>query len=254
MSEDPMVEEFFSELNDKYYPQVMTGLEMLEGDALGEGIEILARPLHTIKGVTGFMTGFEEASHFTHKIEDFLKKVQSGDVESSPENVTLLSRGVNMIFQVLEQLRDGDMDEEEKSEVLGLIDEASKSDLEESEISGAGVDVDMRDNVTIIRVKDPRVHLEGQFKPIISAILCIEPGGFHPARPGKGPDFRFRGLGRRGFDGHHLQDRRMQSVRRIPDEPLRLGLRPDHIRLHRRRNIFFHSLRGRHARQHHSVH
>ena len=176
MSEDPMVEEFFSELNDKYYPQVMTGLEMLEGDALAEGIEILTRPLHTIKGVTGFMTGFEEASHFTHKIEDFLKKVQSGDVNSSSENVTLLSRGVNMIFQVLEQLRDGDMDEEEKNEVLELIGEASKSDQEESEISGAGVDVEMRDNVTIIRVKDPRVHQEGQFKPIISAILGVEPG------------------------------------------------------------------------------
>ena len=176
MSEDPMIEEFFSEVNDKYYPQVMTGLDMLEGPELAEGIEILARPLHTIKGVTGFMAGFEEASHFTHKIEDFLKKVQSGEVESTSENVILLSRGVNMIFQVLEQLREGDLDQEEQEEVLGLIREASKSGQEVSEILGAGVDVETRDGVTIIRVKDPRVHLDGHFKPIISAILSIEPG------------------------------------------------------------------------------
>jgi len=176
MSEDPMVEEFFSEVNDKYYPQVMEGLEMLEGDSREEGIEILARPLHTIKGVTGFMAGFEEASHFTHKIEDFLKKVQAGEVEATDNNVTLLSRGVNMIFQVLEQLRDGNLDTEEQEEVLGLIQEASSSGQVETEAAGAGVDVETRDGVTILRVKDPRVHQEPHFKPIVSAILGVEPG------------------------------------------------------------------------------
>ena len=176
MNDDPMVEEFFSEVNDKYYPQVMEGLEMLEGAAVGEGIEILARPLHTIKGVTGFMAGFEPASHFTHKIEDFLKKVQAGEVESSTDNLTLLSRGINMIFQVLEQLRDGDVDEEEQEEVLSLIMDASSSSQGEAEVTGAGVEVEIRDGVTVIHVKDPRVHLEPQFKPILSAILSVEPG------------------------------------------------------------------------------
>lgn len=176
MSDDPMVEEFFSELNDKYYPQVMEGLDMLESDDLAEAIETLARPLHTIKGVTGFMPGFEPASHFTHKIEDFLKKVQAGEVESTPDNVTLLSRGVNMIFQVLEQLRDGDTDEEEQDEVLGLITEASSKGQSDDEVSGAGVSVETREGVTIIRVKDPRVHLESQYKPIMSSIMMIEPG------------------------------------------------------------------------------
>jgi anti-anti-sigma regulatory factor len=176
MHDDPMVEEFFSEVNDKYYPQVMEGLEMLEGSQVGEGIEILSRPLHTIKGVTGFMAGFEPASHFTHKIEDFLKKVQSGDVEPTQYNLTLLSRGINMIFQVLEQLRDDDVDTDEQEEVLGLITEASSKGQVEAEEVGAGVEVTARDGVTIIRVRDPRVHLDPQFKPIISAILSVEPG------------------------------------------------------------------------------
>ncbi|QJB58210.1 Hpt domain-containing protein [Pseudodesulfovibrio sp. zrk46] len=176
MSDDPMVEEFFSELNDKYYPQVMEGLEMLEGDDLAESIEILARPLHTIKGVTGFMPGFEPASHFTHKIEDFLKKVQAGEVEATSSNVVLLSRGVNMIFQVLEQLRDGIDDDEEQNEILDLIKEASSVGQDESQSVGAGVSVENRDGVTILRVKDPRVHLDTQFKPIMGAIMTVEPG------------------------------------------------------------------------------
>jgi len=176
MSDDPMVEEFFSELNDKYYPQVMEGLEMLEGADVADGIETLARPLHTIKGVTGFMAGFEPASHFTHKIEDFLKKVQAGEVESSSDNLTLLSRGVNMIFQVLEQLRDNNVDEEEQEEVLALIRDASSSGQGVAQAVGAGVSVDTRDGVTIIRVKDRRVHLEPHFKPIMGAIMMVEPG------------------------------------------------------------------------------
>ncbi|WP_285905530.1 Hpt domain-containing protein [Pseudodesulfovibrio pelocollis] len=176
MSDDPMVEEFFSEVNDKYYPQVMEGLELLEGGEVAQGVEILSRPLHTIKGVTGFMPGFEPASHFTHKIEDFLKKVQSGDVEPAQENLTLLSRGINMIFQVLEQLRDDTVDEEEQEEVLALIIEASASRQVGTETVGAGVEVAVRDTVTIIRVRDRRVHLEGHYKPIISAVLGVEPG------------------------------------------------------------------------------
>lgn len=176
MAEDPMIEEFFSEVNDKYYPQVMEGLEMLEGDELAEGIEILSRPLHTIKGVTGFMSGFEPASHFTHKIEDFLKKVQAGEVESSSSNITLLSRGINMIFQVLEQLRDDDVDEEEQDEILQLIVAASSSGQTEELACGAGVEVLVKNDITVIKVLDPRVHLEDHFKPIISAILGVEPG------------------------------------------------------------------------------
>jgi chemotaxis protein histidine kinase CheA len=176
MNDDPMVEEFFSEVNDKYYPQVMEGLNLLEGSQVEQGIEILARPLHTIKGVTGFMAGFEPASHFTHKIEDFLKKVQGGEVEPTTDNLTLLSRGINMIFQVLEQLRDDTVDEEEQAEVLGLISEASSSGKAEDVETGAGVEVEIREGVTVLRVRDPRVHHDPHYKPIISAILSVEPG------------------------------------------------------------------------------
>ncbi|WP_243547203.1 Hpt domain-containing protein [Pseudodesulfovibrio tunisiensis] len=176
MTDDPMVEEFFSEVNDKYYPQVMEGLELLDSGDVGQGIEILARPLHTIKGVTGFMAGYEEASGFTHKVEDFLKKVQAGEVEHTSENITLLSRSVNMIFQVLEMLRDGDTDREEQEEVLGLILTASTPAQSEAEVVLAGVEVEHRGDVHILRIQDKRIHLKVHRDMIVSEILSVEPG------------------------------------------------------------------------------
>ncbi len=178
MSEDDaLVDEFFSEVNDKYYPQVLEGIEMLEGGNVSEGIEILSRPLHTIKGVTGFMTGFEYASGFTHKVEDFLKKVQSGGVEQSPDNITLLSRAVNMIFQVVEQLKeDGVPDETEPNEVLEKIAEASGSGGGDEALAFDGVDTEEKNGALVLRIKDARVHFAAQRDLLTSAILKAEPG------------------------------------------------------------------------------
>lgn len=178
MSEDDaLVDEFFSEVNDKYYPQVLEAIDQLEGGDIVDGIEVLSRPLHTIKGVTGFMAGFEYASGFTHKVEDFLKKVQSGSVEQSPENITLLSRAVNMIFQVVEQIKeDGTPDETEPNEVLGEIDRASDSGGGEDSLHFDGVETEEKDGVLILRIKDARVHLAAQRELLTSAILKAEPG------------------------------------------------------------------------------
>lgn len=179
MSEDDaLVDEFFSEVNDKYYPQVLEGIEMLEGGDLNEGIEILSRPLHTIKGVTGFMAGFEYASGFTHKVEDFLKKVQAGSVEQSSENINLLSQAVNMIFQVVEQIHDdGTPNEEEPNEVLGKIDIASGSGGAEEALAFNGVATEEKQGALILRIQDARVHLGPQRELLTQAIITAEPGG-----------------------------------------------------------------------------
>ncbi|WP_319764928.1 Hpt domain-containing protein [Maridesulfovibrio sp.] len=127
MSEDDsLIEEFFSEVNDKYYPQVLEGIDLLDEQRIGEGIEVLSRPLHTIKGVTGFMSGFEPASTFTHKVEDFLKKMQAGEVESDLMQIALAIEAVNTIFMLIEQLRES-----------GRFDQSLTDDIE-ARLSGGG--------------------------------------------------------------------------------------------------------------------
>ena len=176
--DDAMVEEFFSEVNDKYYPQVLEGLELLERQEVAQGVEILARPLHTIKGVTGFMTGFESASRFTHKVEDYLKKIQSGEVDHSEHNVTLLSLGVNMIFTVIEQIRDqGAADETETSEMLELLRQASGSAEAATVSSGIRLEPSQRDGVLVLKVLGRRIHLQPEREVLAKAIAAVPQGG-----------------------------------------------------------------------------
>ncbi len=169
--DDAMVEEFFSELNDKYYPQVLEGLELLDGGEVAQGVEVLARPLHTIKGVSGFMSGFEAASKFTHKVEDYLKKIQSGDVDSGEENVGLLTKGVNMIFQVLEQIREtGTPDKEETEALLKEILERSAGKVKAKAETSECLEVELRDGVIVLRILAPRIHLEPERKKISTVL------------------------------------------------------------------------------------
>jgi hypothetical protein len=176
--DDAMVEEFFSEVNDKYSPQVMEGLGLLEAGDIPGGIEILARPLHTIKGVTGFMTGFEAASRFTHKVEDYLKKIQSGEVEPTEQNVTLLSLGVNMIFTVIEQIREqGAPDEAETTEMLELLRQASGPGGPTAAEAKARVEIEARDGIMVLRILARRIHLGPERDTLTRAVAAIPEGG-----------------------------------------------------------------------------
>ncbi len=163
MSNDPMVEEFFAELNDKYYPQVVLGLELLDNNQMQDAVETLSRPLHTIKGVAGFMAGFEEGSLFTHKVEDFLKAMQAGTIPDSEENLGLAARAVNMVFQVLEQLRDqGTLDQDETNEVLQLLLDAAPGDKISFKEASKCFVTEEHDGVTVISGRCRRIHTKAQ--------------------------------------------------------------------------------------------
>ncbi|MDY7000614.1 MAG: Hpt domain-containing protein [Thermodesulfobacteriota bacterium] len=171
MSDDSLFEEFHAELYDKYYPQIMEGVEAMERGDVESGIESFARPLHTIKGVTGFMAGFEEASKFTHKVESYLKKLQVNEIEHAPENVAAAVRAVNMIFQVIEQIREsGEPDEAETSEVLKLLESQTGVEADAGPSMDFEVKVESRKGVNIIHVGAPRIHLKTQLAPMIKAL------------------------------------------------------------------------------------
>ncbi|WP_320172575.1 histidine kinase [Maridesulfovibrio sp.] len=178
MSEDDsLVEEFFSEVNDKYYPQVLEGIDLLDEQCIEEGIEILSRPLHTIKGVTGFMSGFEPASAFTHKVESFLKKMQSGEVDRKLPQIALAIESVNSIFMLIEQLRE-----------TGSYDKAATDDIE-SRLSGEGspssvagpetgspVEVESLEDSEIVTVKARRLFHQDQLQALREKMDSMDAG------------------------------------------------------------------------------
>jgi len=172
---DALAEEFFAEVSDKYYPQVLEGLERLGAGEVAEGIEILARPLHTIKGVTGFMPGFEAASQFTHKVESFLKKLQAGTLEHSADNISLAGHGVNSVFAVIEQIRDqGAPDMAEIEAVCEVLLAASGEGQAQAQGAQAKcLAVEPAPAATVLRVLCPRIHMKSQADQIVGAILAL---------------------------------------------------------------------------------
>ncbi len=175
MSEDDsLVEEFFSEVNDKYYPQVLEGIDLLDEQRIGEGIEVLSRPLHTIKGVTGFMSGFEPASSFTHKVEDYLKKMQAGEVEHDLMQIALAIESVNSIFMLIEQLRES-----------GSYDKSLTDDIE-ARLSGDGqqsgaadesginpIEIENFPDAQIFTIKVSRIYSSEQLKMVEESLQAI---------------------------------------------------------------------------------
>lgn len=171
MHDDDQIEEFMGELYDKFYPQVMEGLELMQNGEVHEGIEVLSRPLHTIKGVTGFMGGFEAASGFTHKVESFLKKVQSGDVALDEAVQGAAISSVNMIFQVIEQIRDtGSGPQGEMDAVLERIRELSEPKQEADAAAEEGITLSVVEGVIVARISMARLHLPEQRQMLVDVL------------------------------------------------------------------------------------
>lgn len=172
---DALSEEFFAEVADKYYPQVLEGLEVLGAGDVGQGIEILARPLHTIKGVTGFMPGFEDASAITHKVESFLKKLQAGTLPHSQDNISLAVYGVNSVFAVIEQIRDrGEPDRAEMEAVASVLEAASGGPAKTAGHCGLNCVASSDENgAAVIALTCRRLHRKAERDQVVGAILSI---------------------------------------------------------------------------------
>lgn len=170
---DALSEEFFAEVADKYYPQVLEGLEVLGAGEVPQGIEILARPLHTIKGVTGFMPGFEDASAITHKVESFLKKLQAGTLPHSPDNISLAVHAVNSVFAVIEQIRDqGAPDKSEMDAVASVLEAASGGQTKTAGHCGQNcVASRMENGAAVVTLTCRRLHRKAERDQVVGVIL-----------------------------------------------------------------------------------
>src|SRR3989337_3391373 len=61
--------------------------------------------MHTLKGLSS-MVGFEKISALSHKLEDLLENLRSGQIERSAHLVDTLSEGVDMLTRLLTNISD----------------------------------------------------------------------------------------------------------------------------------------------------
>jgi chemotaxis protein histidine kinase CheA len=172
MDED-LLQGFFSDVEESFYPQVSEAMELVRASRISDGVDMMMRPLHTIKGTSAFLN-LGEVSRFTHAVEDLLKEVQSGSAKPDP---TLLVQAVDMVFNMLDSARrNAPLEETGYGAVLERLNDKSTARPAAAVADTGGLEAEHLEGVQVIRVRAPRVHLPSQYRPLLDALRALPDG------------------------------------------------------------------------------
>ena len=166
-----MLDEFYADV-DSLAEQVASGMESIKAGDVRGGIDVIMRPLHTIKGTTAFfgqsgMPEFSKVSTLAHRTEDLLKDIQSDKVAVTQAVAETLGEGTNAVFVSMETIRGGETLDE--AALKGLVET-----LEQARSGGdERIPVEWQDGVHIVRIPFKRVQLPKQYKAVAEAISGI---------------------------------------------------------------------------------
>ncbi len=166
---DPeLLEGFFLDVDETFSPQVAAATEHVRQGDLQTGVDMMLRPLHTIKGTAAFL-GMEEISAYAHAVEDHLKAMQTG---SAPQDATFMLRCVDMLFHLLERAQ-------HNTPFMG----AGHLELMETIHAGGQtpspqsipelLDVQRHGSVTVLRLLTGRIHLPNQYGPLLQSLAKL---------------------------------------------------------------------------------
>lgn len=169
---DDLLSSFLYEVED-YYEEVCKGINMIKTNHISEGIDVIMRPLHTIKGTSGFIEGLEVISKFTHRVEDYLKGIQNGKIPPLPQILELLMRAVDMIFHLLDQAKNnGKIDDAEGRQIMANIEKIlTPSPLK---TSADTIVVEDKNEIPFIRINMARIHLPNQYQLLTDTFKNLE--------------------------------------------------------------------------------
>lgn len=191
---DEILIDFIAEAED-YYQIIQQAISLLrQGQAQG-GVDAMLRPLHTIKGTSGFIPGLEKLKTYTHQLEDILKQIQGRRQPLESQVVDALIRAVDEVFNLLEQVKrgQGELDDQNAQEVLAALHQALEGQVRgpssgwfpprilsgESAATQNGAEgritAAVQLGVMLVRVEMPRLHLAWQCSPLAEAIAKADP-------------------------------------------------------------------------------
>jgi len=90
------------------------------------------RAAHTIKGTSSFL-GFEQVTTLTHRMEDILNKLRKGEMRLSSEIMDTLLDSLDILKGLLEKIREGDLSEEDLTDIVGRLNTVLGADDEADE-------------------------------------------------------------------------------------------------------------------------
>jgi chemotaxis protein histidine kinase CheA len=155
------------------------------------GIDLVLRPVHTIKGTAGFIPGLEGLKSYCHRVEEVLNDLQAGGPAAGGGRVEGAAQALVEIFNLLDQLRSGarELDLSAGRAALARLDQPAppqslrlprRSAAAASETPAGGTDgvtVEVREGVAWLRVRLLRLHLPSQYQQLVRAMEQVEPGG-----------------------------------------------------------------------------
>lgn len=182
MFDPELLEGFFLDVEETFSPQVAQGMELARQGDLSTSVDMMLRPLHTIKGTAAFL-GLDAIASYAHAVEDLLKGMQSGAVQADP---AFMMRCVDMVFHVLERAREGTPLEGAGHEELavairnGNIPKASSCNTSKSAVCAsnddAGIVAETREGVLVLQPQFARIHLPRQAAPLLEALRALPDG------------------------------------------------------------------------------
>lgn len=94
-----------------------------------ETIDQIFRVAHTLKGMSATM-GFTEMSDLTHEMENILDMFRGGQLEITPEVITVLFQCLDMLSQMVEDISEGILEGHDTSELVKKLNMLSKAQEE----------------------------------------------------------------------------------------------------------------------------
>lgn len=169
---------FFVDVEESFSPQVSDALGLVRSGQVQAGIDMMFRPLHTIKGTAAFIN-LNDISNYTHHVEDYMKAVQSGRIPLTDQSVALLIQAVDMVFSLLDKAKVGA--QLSQDEIKSMAAKLTGSGSAPVGSTGAAIGSDNlmieheKDNI-LIRLLMPRVHLPGHSESLLGFLRQLPKG------------------------------------------------------------------------------
>lgn len=149
---DPNNEELLKDFFMEAQMQVETlesNILVLENDPTNsDAVDEIFRAAHTLKGAAGTVQMMELAE-FTHIVEDVLDEIRNGKIQVKSDEVDILLQSIDVIKAMLEARGDGEVYEEDISELkdqlkgyLSQAEEGGTQQIQDESTSGVGTDSD----------------------------------------------------------------------------------------------------------------
>lgn len=166
--EDDMLADFLADI-EQFEETVKKGFLLIQEGNVLKGFDKILGALHTIKGTSGFMEETQYIAEYTHKLEDLLKAIQGGEVPQNDQLINSLIRGVEMVFTLLEQVRDANPLETANAEQTLAHIQSLSSPVSELPRDGS-ITIEEQNEIQIITLNLKRVVLSKHYEPLRTAL------------------------------------------------------------------------------------